>query len=119
MSTTTRLSVLLLAGALGLGACGSTSSTSAAGTWGEEGESMPHLVLAEDGTLSGTDGCNRLIGSWEEEGDTVEFGELGATMMFCDGVDTWLSGASSAVVEGDTLRVLDADGTEIGTLQRN
>lgn len=37
---------------------------SAAGTWNGEGErNAPSLTLTEDGRLTGTDGCNRLLGS--------------------------------------------------------
>ena len=69
--------------------------------------------------LSGSDGCNQLTGSWEVDGSEVDFGELGATMMACEDVDTWLSGAESATVSGDELTVLGADDTEIGTLERS
>ncbi|MFC0716086.1 hypothetical protein [Cellulomonas biazotea] len=41
------------------------------------------------------------------------------TSMACEGVDTWLSGASTAEVEGDDLVVRDESGEEIGTLVRS
>ncbi len=90
----------------------------AVGTWGVEAEGEPQLVLAEDGTLSGTDGCNRLTGSWTAEGQTIDFGQVASTMMFCEGVDTWLLDLDTATVSGSTLTVLNADGVEIGSLQR-
>lgn len=41
-----------------------------------------------------------------------------STMMFCEGVDTWLSQAHTGTVEGDTLTILNEQGDEIGTLER-
>lgn len=112
---------LALALAFTLAGCApatTSGSTGAAGTWGTDAPGEPQLVLAEDGSLSGTDGCNRLTGSWSEEGTTVDFGQVASTMMFCEGVDTWLVDLATGTVEGSTLRVLDIDGVEIGTLSR-
>jgi len=90
-----------------------------AGTWGATGAGQPQLVLDADGGLSGTDGCNQLVGNWELADGTIDFGEVASTMMACDGVDTWLSGLSTGRIDGSTLHVLDADGVEIGTLARS
>lgn len=103
--------LLLLAG------CSSPASA-AEGTWGEDHPGRPHLVLAGDGALSGSDGCNRLIGSWEQDGEAVRFIGVGSTMMACPDVDDWLAALDSAVLEGDSLRVRDATGDEIGVLRR-
>src|SRR5690554_4699990 len=73
------------------------------GTWGSSGEGEPQLVLEPGGALSGTDGCNRLVGSWTAEGATVDFGEVASTMMACSNVDTWLSTLSTGTVDGNTL----------------
>ncbi|WP_082573774.1 META domain-containing protein [Cellulomonas sp. Root137] len=111
----------LLAGCASSAGSGSELSTEdVTGEWVESGsEPRVYLELAEDGALSGSDGCNQLTGSWEVDGSEVDFGELGATMMACEDVDTWLSGAESATVSGDELTVLGADDTEIGTLERS
>ncbi|MET0724995.1 MAG: META domain-containing protein [Leifsonia sp.] len=92
----------------------------ALGVW-DSGPAKPvsSLTLSDDGKLTGSDGCNTLSGSWTAKGNTVEFGQVAATMMFCEGVDTWLSGLASATVAGDTMKVLGADGTQIGILTRN
>lgn len=89
------------------------------GTWGVEADGEPHLVLAEGGGLAGSDGCNRLTGSWEADGDRIEFGTIASTLMACEGVDAWLAEASTGTVSGDTLTVFDAGGSEIGTLERD
>lgn len=111
----------LAVGAVALSAIllqGCSTGTTAAGSWGVDAPGQPQLTLGEDGHVSGTDGCNRIMGSWEESGDSIELSELASTMMACEGVDTWLSGAQSLRVEGDTLHVLGTDGDELGTLQR-
>ena len=51
-------------------------------------------------------------------GDTIEFGPLGSTLMACEGVDTWLNGAVSAPVTGSTMTARSDGGAEIGTLER-
>lgn len=97
-----------------------TGSQSAVGTWGNPaGEwGVPFLKLSEDGKLAGYDGCNRMFGSWTKTEGGAEFGLMGATKMACQDVDTWLERAHTARVEGDALIVLNADGAEIGRLDR-
>lgn len=110
---------LLAVGAAALLLAGCTGEkVSAEGTWGTGADGKPQLVLAGDGTLTGTDGCNSLSGSWEASGDTVEFGPIITTLMACPGVDTWLAELDSAQLDGSVLRILNADGQEIGTLAR-
>ena len=90
---------------------------SAAGTWNGEGErNVPSLTLTEDGRLNG---CNRLLGSWSESEGVVSFNEVATTMMLCRGVDDWLSKLATARIDGDAMTVLNAGGTEIGTLTRH
>lgn len=111
----------LLAAALGitaLAAC-STDSTDLLGTWGTTAPGSPSLTFDEGGQVSGTDGCNRLAGSWTQDGTDVSFGgSMASTLMACVGVDTWLSSLHSARIDGDTLVILDQGGQQIGTLTR-
>lgn len=114
MSTILGLSatVALLAGCTG-------EKVSAEGTWGTGSEGTPQLVLEEGGALTGTDGCNQLVGSWElTDETTVTFIQVASTMMFCEDVDTWLATLDTGVLDGGILHIHDADGTEIGTLAR-
>ncbi len=105
---------------LALAAGCSSSAASPVGTWGEDTPGWPSLTFAEDGTVSGTDGCNRLAGSWTQDGDTVNFdGSLISTLMACEeDVDTWLLGISTATIAIDTLTALDAHGATLGTLEK-
>lgn len=90
------------------------------GAWGGDAlTSEPALALADDGTLTGTDGCNRLVGSWSDGDDTIAFDDVAWTRMACDGVDTWLSALASAEIDGSIMTVLDASGDGIGTLARS
>ena len=116
---------VLLAAAAALTACagnsgsGGSGSNDPVGTWGDtKAAGEPSLVLASDGKLSGTDGCNQLSGAWTDDDDTITFDNVASTMMACEDVDTWLSKLSTGTVSGDTLTVYNARGKEIGTLER-
>ena len=91
----------------------------AVGTWGEDAEGEPQLVIDEDGTVSGTDGCNRMTGTWSEgEDQDVTFDDMAVTQMACEGVDDWLRTVATGEVEGDELVLYDESGEQIGTLAR-
>lgn len=99
-------------------ATASESGDSVEGAWGSDEPGQPQLTLEADGKLHGTDGCNRMIGTWELEGERVILGPIATTMMACPDVETWLSAAESLEVEGAVLHVFDQGGVEIGTLPR-
>jgi putative lipoprotein len=42
-----------------------------------------HLVFQVAGRLAGSDGCNRITGSYELKGDGISFGQLAGTQMAC------------------------------------
>lgn len=119
MKKTVALTALTLGVGLLVAACSGPStgaSETPVGTWGSEDGAF--LTLSEDGGLSGNDGCNSLAGDWEQNGETVEFGEVITTLMACEDVDTWLSGLNTAKVDGNELRIFDDAGAEIGSLPR-
>jgi len=43
----------------------------------------PHLVLNDEGRVSGSDSCNRLTGSYELDDVRLRFSQLASTMMAC------------------------------------
>jgi heat shock protein HslJ len=142
----TRLLVLLVGGAVGLlAACGSTSSdgpveSSAPDAATLEGTSwrvvsvvdeagrtteVPAEVTAtatfEDGTVSGTGGCNRWSAPYEIAGTSLTVGEAASTMMACPGapgeVESAFLGAlprvSGWAAGDDGLTLLDATGDTV------
>ena len=109
------------AAALTLTACsGSPASASVSDTtWGSpDSAGKPFITFTADGKAGGNDGCNIVGGSWTEKDGSVSLDGLFSTMMFCEGVDTWLSTATSAVVEGDTITFSDEKGAEVGSLEK-
>lgn len=76
------------------------------------------LWFAPEGRFNGHDGCNSLSGTWTGSGKKFELQEMTMTLIGCLGMDTWLSGAAFVTVDGETLRVSDKNGVEIGTLPR-
>lgn len=96
--------------------CGRTTN-SAIGTWTDQ-EGEAELELSQEGEVSGTDGCNRLTGSWDQQGDTVTFHGLASTLMACPDTDVWLTNPATATVSGDTMTIYDADDDELGELSR-
>lgn len=108
-----------LCAALLLSSCASgvAASPNPVGTWGATAEGQPQLVLEEGGTLHGTDGCNRLVGTWEESNGTISFGPMAGTRMFCEGADPWLADAASGKIVSGALELMNDKNVEIGTLK--
>ncbi len=114
--------VAIAAAALSLAGCSGGTASPFTGTWTEAkaptaGET-PTLTLASDGKVSGTDGCNDLVGSWTATGTTATFSQLAQTLKACDGVDAWLGAVVTATLDGSTLTIHSADGSAIGELER-
>ncbi|QWT23971.1 META domain-containing protein [Subtercola sp. PAMC28395] len=88
------------------------------GYWTETRTSTsPFLSISTDGTYSGSDGCNRLAGSWTSNADdSITFSQGISTLMACEGVDTWLSGLASGTVRAGVMTIQSADGTVLGQL---
>lgn len=75
------------------------------------------LMLDEDGTLTGTSGCNEFGGGFTVEGDQITFKEIVSTLKLCD---TPLMGQEEAMqqaltetanyqIDGDTLTIMNND----------
>ncbi|WP_157426895.1 META domain-containing protein [Agromyces salentinus] len=114
------LGLMLLSGCAGEEGSARGGSEDPSGEWGDSSDTTaPSLELDDDGSFSGTDGCNQLSGSWSiDEADHVQFEDVASTRMACEDVDTWLMDLSQATIADDTMTVLGTDGSEIGTLQR-
>jgi heat shock protein HslJ/uncharacterized membrane protein len=85
------------------------------------GAGVPLTVRFADGRASGFSGCNRFVGGFKRDGDTLTVGPLGGTMMACpeprmaiekrflDG----LSGTHRVAISGDRLTLTPASGTPL------
>ncbi|WP_334122824.1 META domain-containing protein [Glutamicibacter sp.] len=89
------------------------------GLWGSKIPKRPWLEFLDDGKVVGSDGCNRLFGTWSEAQD-VEFIALAGTRMFCEGVDDWLARASTGkLLDDGSLAIFDQDNNELGILVKD
>ncbi|WP_311794325.1 META domain-containing protein [Ferirhizobium litorale] len=80
-----------------------------------------NLTFHEDGTVSGSGGCNRIGGGAKFTGQKVKFGKFFGTMMACDEAKTRqesafleiLPSVEAYALDGDTLILLDAGGAAV------
>lgn len=127
------LTTAALAAALGLSACSPASTDSASdivpeqivGTWTIDAPfdspEQPFLAIAEDGTWTASDGCNRVQGTWDlgEDGELVT--ESGpSTLMACEGAQLPLAMTEANAVEiaGENLVILSSSESTVTTLVR-
>jgi heat shock protein HslJ len=80
-----------------------------------------HLLFDAAGRVSGSDGCNRITGSYQVKGDALTFGPMAATRMACvntaaveEAFRSALKSASRFTIAGDRLELFDAAGTRVG-----
>lgn len=66
------------------------------------------LVFA-DGRLSGTDGCNRLMGSYQVESGTLVVSDLATTRMACQGAAAQVAAHVQSVLEGPMAYTVDGN----------
>ncbi|MGH9257594.1 MAG: META domain-containing protein [Vicinamibacterales bacterium] len=83
-----------------------------------------HLVFEPGGRVAGSDGCNRVAGSYELNGDAITFGQMAPTRMACpDTSETErafhdvLTRASRWRILGDRLELFDAAGTRLARFE--
>lgn len=75
------------------------------------------LTFNEDGTVSGTSGCNGLGGDYSVEGDKITFGEFVSTLIACDdpimrqeeAAHRVMTGTATYTIEDDTLTITNND----------
>ena len=71
------------------------------------------LTFNEDGTVTGSSGCNGLGGDYSIDGDQITFGEFVSTLMACDdpimaqeqAAHNVMNGTATYKIEGDTLTI--------------
>jgi heat shock protein HslJ len=82
-----------------------------------QNQSEPHIVLHGDYRLTGSDGCNRMAGSYRLEGNTISFSQTASTMMACpEGMEqeqrfrNALISVAGYRIKGQHLEFLDTQG---------
>ncbi|MDR2326609.1 MAG: META domain-containing protein [Acidovorax sp.] len=83
------------------------------------------LNLLARGKLAGSGGCNRIMGSWRQKGERLQFGQVATTRMAClgaaahteEGLLKVLERTAGWRVHGDRLELLDAKGKLLAQLQ--
>lgn len=80
---------------------------------------QPYLDFDESGTWSASDGCNRVNGTWELDGDSITTTSGPHTLMACAGaaLPTAAAGATSVELSFSRLVLIDASGSRT-TLSR-
>ncbi|MGH8470128.1 MAG: YbaY family lipoprotein [Gammaproteobacteria bacterium] len=81
----------------------------------------PHIILnSESRRVSGSGGCNRLMGSYELNGDRLTFGQMASTRMACPkGMDTEkafleaLTQVNTLKITRQHLELFDAAGNQV------
>jgi heat shock protein HslJ len=84
------------------------------------------LAFGGDGTMGGLAGCNRMRGSYTQEGEALSLGPLATTMMLCpeavmqleSGVTEALEASTRAVAHHLVLALLDEDNRLRATFRR-
>jgi heat shock protein HslJ len=81
------------------------------------------VTFADDGSLTGTDGCNRFVAKWAldsgsgGEGSVATVEPFATTMMACSGPwSAWILSMNEVHHEGDHLSVTNEGGIELGEL---
>jgi len=92
-----------------------------------EGTEITLAFPADDPSAYGSGGCNRYFGDYEVEDDTISFGSIGSTKMFCfgDGVMQQesryfnaLQSADSFKTTGSRLRISYGEGQGVLVFKR-
>jgi heat shock protein HslJ len=121
--------MILLSLSLLITACASGKSATLAGTWkltayGPKDSPSPAvpdadatLSFGNDGSVSGSGGCNSLGGTYETDGSQITFNEITSTLMACDdarmaqesAVTQVLAGTAEYAIDGNTLTLTSDD----------
>jgi heat shock protein HslJ len=89
-------------------------------TSNQDAQREAHLLFQEGGRVSGSDGCNRVMGSYALKGDALAFGQMAGTQMACMDTAEIESAFREAVkraarmkIAGDRLELFDGSGTRV------
>ncbi len=87
-------------------------------------DNEPHIILAQDGTLKGHGGCNRLFGRYLLDGDALSFEGVAASRMACPDIDglefafhNALEQTGSFRIDGNSLFLDTTSGAALAQLE--
>jgi heat shock protein HslJ len=91
------------------------------------GVHQPHFILtSKTHHVTGSGGCNRVMGSYEVKDDRLTFSQMVSTMMACpQGMDTEkayldaLRKVQKYTIEGQDLTLMDGDGQVVARFTRH
>jgi heat shock protein HslJ len=72
--------------------------------------SAPTMIFGEDGSVSGSSGCNQYSGTFRTDGDAITISQLASTMMACEDERMAVEAAFSAALSGSSAWRLGEDG---------
>jgi len=121
-----------------MAACAGGTSASITGEWklvshGSASNQVPaapdvdtSIDFGSNGQMDGNVGCNGFGGDFKVDGDTITFGSVMSTMMFCEGpvgeqelgTIAVLQESATFVLDGDTLTITSADGNSVIVLEK-
>jgi len=89
-------------------------------------DSEPTLTFDEESSgVTGSTGCNDFSGNYSTDSDSIEFGDLAITQMFCEDTadqEVWmmaaLADATTYTVDSQTLELFDETGSRLLTATR-
>ncbi|WP_382307869.1 META domain-containing protein [Herbiconiux sp. UC225_62] len=111
------------AGGSGAGDSGATGDSSAGaadpveGNWSTPEAEGAWLTL-DGGSVTGSDGCNPVNGTYDVSGDEVTFDLELTTLKACLGVTLSFAGLSTGTLDADTLTLYDSQRTELVALTK-
>ena len=108
--------IIGLLGLLILAACSGGSSASVEGTWKLDSYNQTPAAAGidttiefKDGQMSGNVGCNGFGGDYKVGGDTITFGPVMSTMMFCQGPQMDQEQAVLAVFQNSAMFTMNGN----------
>ena len=133
-----RISGFTVLAAVILAACAPASSTTLVGDWELVSYGLPSslepaatgvdtlIQFKSDGTLGGNVGCNGFGGDYKVSGSTIEFDQILATLMFCEGpageqetvILKVFAESAAYTLDGEILTITSADGSSMVVLAR-
>lgn len=95
-------------------------SNSVNGKWvSSKDGSSAFLKFDEDGTLTGSDGGNRISTTWGPEGSGAVIKPFATTQRAVMGMELWVGRVHRVEADGDVLTVLDHGGNHLGELAKD